>query len=560
MSNAERAGAAGERDVASRLAKLGKAYRDRIEQELDRIESLLGRVQEQERSQSSMQELHQALHKLAGSAGTFGFHALGSQARRLEQSVAQRDVSGSERFAEGGDPPNVHGWIEDLRRALAKDDFGSGPVATEGGRIQDDSQPLVIWLVERDLILAGYIAQQLESFGFHVHHLRDGEELREEGASTPDLLLLDHRASANPAIRRDPVSFWRNLLAGYPCPAVFVGGEESFGVRLNAVRSGAVGYFAKPLDVPQLAATCARILNMKRQSPERVLIVEDDVEFAQWCVAALENCGMEVRWLNNPQALIETAIEFSPELVLMDLWLPEVSGAELVSILGQFERWSQLPIVYLSAESRPQFHDQALVSGGQVFIEKPLDEKSLVSICRSRVRRLREMEEAIALDGLTGLLKHASIKERLTEELDSARRHGKTISFVMLDIDHFKSVNDLYGHAIGDLVIGAVGTLLRQYFRTTDKLGRYGGEEFAIILPDCTAHSATKLVEGLRRAFAEIQFVNDEQGFNCTLSAGVAEYQGSTDVVASGLIERADRALYKAKRGGRNRVCIAEEG
>ncbi len=127
----------------------------------------------------------------------------------------------------------------------------------------------------------------------------------------------------------------------------------------------------------------------------------------------------------------------------------------------------------------------------------------------------------------------------------------------MLDIDHFKKVNDTHGHAVGDLVIAAVGTLLRQRFRSTDKLGRYGGEEFALVMIDCTSDNALRMVNSLREDFAAIQFTGGGKQFACTLSAGVVDNQHFPDDTAEALLNRADRALYQAKNSGRNRVCLA---
>lgn len=541
-----------------RLAAMRQAYHDRLKAELERVQTLLEALRTGTADEAVSDTLRQTLHKLAGSAGTFGFPKLGVQARRLERTLAsKRGVLATSPDLDN--QPNGPGeaWIEHLLHALREDESGAESLALTGTGASNETDSVTIWLVERDSILADYIAQQLRSFGFHVELLQDAGELAERDCAEPDLLLLDHNADESLTGRRNPVIFWQNILAGFQCPIIFTGGEEGFDVRLKAVRSGGKGYFAKPLDVPQLATHVARVLNTGGRSPERVLIVEDDPEMGQFCVSTLENAGMQVRWLREPDALIETAIEFSPELVLMDLWLPHATGPELVAVLSQSDRWLHLPIVYLSVESCPEKRNEALLSGGDAFIQKPVDGKLLVSIARSRVRRHRELEEAITRDSLTGLLKHASIKRALSQELESANRHGKTISFLMLDIDHFKAVNDAHGHATGDLVISAVGTLLRQYFRTTDQLGRYGGEEFAVVLTDCSAQSAAQLAEGLRRAFSAIQFIGKEKRFSCTLSVGVADNRLTAGISAEGLSAEADQALYRAKRSGRDRVCIS---
>jgi diguanylate cyclase (GGDEF)-like protein len=545
--------------IDSRLKTLRAAYRQRLVSDLERINEYVDAFKTGTSSVPSLETLHWALHKLAGSAGTFGFNQLGSQAQGLEQQVAMQLKLEKDEKQEPVDAPLLSDWPELLQTALRADERRNAAVGVETVAAELNEAHPNIWLLERDLMLADYISQQLRSFGFNVLHLSDAQDLEKGNQSPPDLLLVDHRASGSQELAADPETFWRSRLANFACPIIFTGAEESFTARLHAVRCGGRGYFAKPLDVPQLASHVARILKATDPTPERVLIVEDDAELAQHCKLVLEQAGMLVTWLDHPRELIQTISDFGPELVLMDLWLPEATGAEMVALLTQIERWAHLPIVYLSAEPNPQLRAQALIVGGDAFLEKPVNPELLVSLCRNRVQRLRDLEQTMTRDGLTGLIKHASIKEALQTEWEYVRRHPRPFSVVMLDIDHFKAVNDTYGHAVGDLVIAAVGTLLRQHFRCTDKLGRYGGEEFALVLPDCSAESADRLVNGLREAFAAIQFMGGGQLFSCTLSAGVVDNQLFPNDSPEALIERADQALYRAKRGGRNRVCRAAD-
>jgi len=531
------------------------AYRQRLVGDLEQIKGYVDVLIAGPSNISSMETLHRALHKLAGSAGTFGFAQLGSQAQMLEHQVAKQ----LRQEVLPGEALLLSDWFEQLQTALRADESRNAAVGVETISTEHNEAHPHIWLLERDPMLADYMSQQLRSFGFNVLYLRDAQDLEHCYMSRPDLLLIDHRASESPELAVDPETFWRNRLAGFTCPIIFTGAEESFTARLHALRSGGRGYFPKPLDVPQLAAHVARILKTTDSTPERVLIVEDDAELAGYCQVVLEQAGMLVKWLDNPRDLIQTVSDFRPELVLMDLWLPEASGAEMVALLTQIERWARLPIVYLSAESSPKLRTEALIMGGDAFLEKPVDPELLVSLCRNRVGRLRDFEQAMTRDGLTGLITHACIKEALQAEWEYVRRHPRNFSVVMLDIDHFKAVNDTYGHAVGDLVIAAVGTLLRQHFRDTDKLGRYGGEEFALVLPDCAAQTAERLVNGLREAFAAVQFMGGGQFFSCTLSAGAVDNQQFPSDSPEALINRADQALYTAKRGGRNRVCLATD-
>ncbi|WP_051208242.1 diguanylate cyclase [Saccharospirillum impatiens] len=540
-------------DVDSRLKVLKIAYRQRLVRELDQIDDFLQALRQDPANSQSLRALHEALHKLAGSAGTFGFEQLGRQASLLEEQVSNA-LAKAEGVAE---LPGLTDWVAQLRASLQADESRKTGLGVEVLEQEANDDQLSIWLLERDTMLADYIGQQLRSFGFTVLHLRDAQELEQASSCSPDLLLVDHHASESPELKTQPEAFWRDRLKSFNCPIIFTGAEEGFFARLHAVRSGGRGYFTKPLDVPQLAAHVARILKSGESAPERILIVEDDSDMAQFCQVVLQQAGMQVEILDQPQNLLQTASDFDPELILMDLRMPVATGAEMAAILTQIERWAHLPIIYLSAETSAEFRGHALSSGGDAFLEKPVDPKLLVSLCRSRIGRLRELEQAMTRDGLTGLIKHASIKEALQTEWEYVRRHPRPFSVVMLDIDHFKSVNDTHGHAVGDLVIAAVGTLLRQHFRNTDKLGRYGGEEFALVLPDCTASIATGLVDGLRQSFSAIRFMGGGESFSCTLSAGVVDNQSFPRHSAEALIEQADKALYKAKHSGRNRVCLA---
>lgn len=543
-------------NVQGRLRALRQAYQQRLCNDLETIASLLGLCQQSDEAPRVQAELHHALHKLAGSAGTFGFSQLGAQARRIEQLLAKQ-LAGGDRAAVDLSKTQTDDWLSDLNSALSADQSHTAGHAVASEAVPNKDQPRIV-LLERDNVLAQYISQQLESFGFAVDWVADADALDDLDRSSLDLLLVDHRASAHVGLAENPVTFWCERLSGFSCPIIFMGAEESYQARLNAVRCGGQGYFAKPLDVPKLAGYVARLLKAQDARPERVLLVEDDADLAGHCQTVLSEAGMEVRWLGQPEALVEVAIEFAPELILMDLWLPGASGAELVLLLAQYEHWANLPVVYLSSEPCPAQRAEALKSGGDAFLEKPLDPDLLISICHSRVRRFREMQEAMTRDSLTGLLKHASIKDALHAQWQYARRYEQTFSVVMLDIDHFKAVNDTHGHAVGDLVIGSVGTLLRQHFRSTDYLGRYGGEEFALVLPACSGDKASELVNAVREAFAAVRFVGQDQAFSCTLSGGVVDSAWLSDASHEALIDLADKAMYQAKRSGRDRVCLAE--
>jgi diguanylate cyclase (GGDEF)-like protein len=160
-------------------------------------------------------------------------------------------------------------------------------------------------------------------------------------------------------------------------------------------------------------------------------------------------------------------------------------------------------------------------------------------------------------DSLTGLYNHTHILQLLEDCSFRARRENKPLSFVMLDIDHFKKVNDGHGHPMGDRVIKSLALFLKQRLRKTDYIGRYGGEEFAVVMPDTDLKSAFGVLDEIRRRFAEIHYPAQPVDLFCTFSAGVVELEEGDDALM--LASQADDALYRAKKAGRNQVHTLRE-
>jgi diguanylate cyclase (GGDEF)-like protein len=211
----------------------------------------------------------------------------------------------------------------------------------------------------------------------------------------------------------------------------------------------------------------------------------------------------------------------------------------------------------LSAERDPETHITTIALGADGFMVKPLSPEVLTRSVLARMQRARLLSTALYRDGLTGLINHARLKEILKIELQRARRQGEPLCFAMIDLDHFKSVNDRYGHPVGDEVLIRLARLLREALREYDVAARYGGEEVALILPRTDLHQARSVLERVRTAFAALLHGADGTAFSVTLSAGLADAAPHEDMES--LIGAADRALYAAKTAGRNRIVSADE-
>jgi len=288
----------------------------------------------------------------------------------------------------------------------------------------------------------------------------------------------------------------------------------------------------------------------------RVLCVEDDLEQARYITAVLENSGYEVRTLGEPLDFNYALSTFQPDLILMDILLPGRSGVDLVRELRADATYARVPIVFLTRQRQIASRIEAVGAGGDDFLTKPVQPELLRSVVSARLRASRAVQVLIDHDGLTGALTHAAFMRRAEAAMQRARRHDHEIALVMLDLDHFKSINDHHGHLAGDLVLSTFGPFLTRNVRKGDDVGRYGGEEFALLLRDVSLEAVQSLVNRLLADFSAIPFRGARGNvFHVSFSAGVAMLDPKWSLQQ--WKQRADDALYSAKHRGRARVEAA---
>lgn len=340
-------------------------------------------------------------------------------------------------------------------------------------------------------------------------------------------------------------------------PLVVYTSSNNLETRLGAIRAGAVEYLVKPVDVADLVRVLDNVTQGSLSEPYRVLIVDDDATLATHTELVLQGAGMDTHVVTNPMTILEALEEVSPELILLDIYMPETNGKEIASVIRQSEEYAGLPIVFLSSEEDKDKQLSAMQLGADDFLTKPIRPSHLISSVSFRAARFRELRTFMARDSMTGLYNHTTTKQFLEAEVSRVKRSRTDLTLVSIDIDHFKLVNDTHGHGVGDRVIKVLARLLRQRLRGADIVGRMGGEEFSIVLPQTSADSAKSVIGEIHKDFGNILFHGEgEQQFSVTISIGMAEYQDDDTAVT--LSDAADKALYAAKRQGRNQIVLAD--
>jgi two-component system, cell cycle response regulator len=306
----------------------------------------------------------------------------------------------------------------------------------------------------------------------------------------------------------------------------------------------------------------------------RILIVDDDRDSVDLIVEWLTMGGYEVTSARDGQEALRRVQSDRPDLVLLDLLIPPPDGMHVLRTIKRDRVLSTIPVVVMTVKRDVKSKVECLKSGADEYIVKPFHFDELDAVLRSSLKKrylytsleranqqLRDANQRLltltVTDERTNLLNDRYLRRRLSEEFKRAQRYGFPLSVALLDLDHFKQVNDRYGHDCGDQVLREFGKLLTENARTTDIVGRYGGEEFLIVLPNTDGIRAAIVAERIRKAADGQVYKYKEFLVRVTVSTGVASFPANTQIRdENDLLKAADQALYRAKQVSRNRVIV----
>ncbi len=544
-----------------KLEALRGAYATGLETKLTDLEALVDSFVDDsklENSDALLEKLAIKAHQLSGSAGTFGYSHIGGAARKLE--LFCQALVANQALPSDSDYQQIAELMALLRqsREQPQDLVYAGVVPkTKTSKSEDPESAGLqnILLVEDDPEQSNHLMVGISAFGYAIKVINNVEEI-EAGIETykPAAIILDlqfkqGRTAGAKTIRKIRAA------SGIGCPVIVLTIHSDFKARLAAVRASSDHFLTKPVTLDKIVQLLDSLIAPPETQPERVLIIDDDPDIRNYVQISLQVAGMIVETLANPTATLEKIEEFRPELLLVDLQMPECNGKELAAIIRQKPEYSGIPIVFLSDEKDTEVQFDAMSVGADDFLTKPVDTRYMVPAIRLRVDRFRVLRDMMARDSLTGLYNHATTKQLLETELYRARRMDTPVAFAMIDIDHFKAVNDTYGHLTGDAVIKLLSGILTNRLRKSDIIGRLGGEEFGVILPDTTVDQAHTVMEAVRIRFEDISQNVAGSDKPITMSCGIAAFPAFPS--SAELSQAVDLALYEAKKEGRNITVLA---
>lgn len=292
----------------------------------------------------------------------------------------------------------------------------------------------------------------------------------------------------------------------------------------------------------------------------RVLIIDDSPEVHRLLKARLRHEEIELSSAHSGAEGIRLAASSMPALVLLDLDMADMDGFEVLRRLKNEATTLDIPVIVLSGLHGAQDKVSAFDLGAVDYITKPFNLTELRVRLRSalRLHRLVQMlAQRAHIDGLTGLWNRAHFDKRWSDEVAECIRHGMALSLAMMDIDHFKLVNDAFGHPAGDAVLQGLARIFEHVCRREDVACRYGGEEFALIMPQTRPDDAARLCDRIRTAVREMVWPRHPDR-NVTLSIGIAGSSRVGKMDAARWLEIADRTLYSAKQAGRDTLLVTD--
>ncbi len=511
-------------------------------------------------------EVKNDVHKLAGSAGSFGFLKISNILKKLDIYLTNF-ISDNENDKEL-DFNYIEKTFDKIRKNLSpklsnkgnKTISASGLVSSSSDwffkKFPEDWDKKIVILDYRDRKYLSDLKERLSYFGYEIEFFSDIDAGIEK-ISNEDIhiIILD----TDLVLERIDIGPWlKNIKEKRNSFKIFyTSANNNFKTRLFSLRNSGDAFFENPIDVTRLVNKIEYFADSRRTKPDHILIVDDDIDTLSYYAQLFQKRGMVTSVTTVPASVFNLIVESAPDLIFIDMLMPGCNGIELTAMIRQYDEFLPIPIIIYSAFDRPVAIDLELSFSGYEFISKFTDDETIISTAINRIDRSRNLRYYMERDSLTGLLNHSNINDSFQREFVRAKRTNLPLSYAMIDIDNFKSVNDTYGHFVGDTVLKSLAYMLMERLRVTDIVGRYGGEEFVVIMGNTNVQSAKRVIDEIRENFSKVTHNAFGREFNVTFSCGIAGFPDVT--VAKTISDGADKALYIAKKDGKNKVVIYDE-
>lgn len=394
------------------------------------------------------------------------------------------------------------------------------------------------------------LSEQISGLGFLLDRLESTEELKEMlGSMAPDLIVIDSSYFDEIEHLGEFVKRVRQRVNGR-LPLMAFSANNDLNARLKAMRAGVDAFLPLPIPAHEAALRVRELMDSESQDPYRVMIVEDDRSQALFAESVLRKAGIETLAVTEPLETLDKLERFRPDLILMDLYMPNISGMELTAIIRERDQFINTPIVFLSGEQDSEKHFEALSAGGDDFLAKPIRPKFLISAVNNRARRARQLARKRVLDpkdSTTGLFHRIYVIDRLNDLLAHEDRGAQPGGILFIEIEGAQALREQKGLAVYEPIMRQVGATIASLVRADELAARYGDSSFLVLSPDRSTESLQELAQHVVERLASELVEVEQHSVNVAASIGVAGFsQHMAD--AAQMLNAAERACARGRQ------------
>ncbi len=496
-----------EQELCSKLGTVWQRYQDRVSEQIGVIEQMASQA-----DLTMQEQAKQQAHTLAGALGTFGFTEGSQLARKIEQLL-------TDQFLKPQGCQQIQELTATLRRVIDLPTVNSDRRASEPER----PHPLIL-VVSRDRTFINSLESEIPKWNYQstiVSTVKAVTQICKNDA--PQLVLLDLECFDSRATGMAVLSALQQQSP--PIPALVCTTHNDLTERLEVSRHGGQILLPKSTAMTQVLEAATQVMQRGLPNQAKILVVDDDVMLLDALTTLLTPWGFRVFTLTDPHRFWETLETVWPDILVLDIEFPDLSGIELCQLVRHDLRWQHLPVVMLTAHSEPDTISHAFTAGADDFVGKPIVGAELIARILNRLERVKLLRQLLETDPLTGVMNRQKSTQELEAFLRSADRSHQPVALAILDIDRLRDINADYGHATGDIVLRQFGQLLRQACGHEDVVARWGGEEFVIGMYGMTREDGVqRLIAVLERMQQQAFTTEMGEPLQVTFSAGVAQY------------------------------------
>ena len=505
---------------------------------IDVLEELAAARANQTLTQEQQQTAAREAHKLAGALGTFGFPGGSAAARELELML-------------NAGTPDAKRWSDLVQ--IIRAELERGPtLPAMAGEITTPSDLPVLAIHQPDKDFTEALTQEAVPLGLQVRTCDTAHDLASILAQDPAALVIDPWLGG-------PLTL--ELLTAFAkrrpdAPLIVLSDRDALTDRVTAARTGVSAFLSRPQAARDVAAQLAALMPAIGSQPPSILAVADDADVRSSLADAMSAAGFKLAVLDEPLKLWDAIAEARPDLLILDADTRDISGVELCRVIRSDTRWRGVPVIVLSASADASTLRSVYAAGADDVVERAVISDELPRRMAHRLHRTELTRSQADTDFLTGAATRRKSEEAIGYLMSLSVRSKQPVSVALLDIDHFKRINDEHGHAVGDVCLRRFAGMLRQTFRGVDIISRWSGEEFVVGLYGMAGTDAVNRLGDLLDRLSTVPVTtHNGSPIHVSFSAGVAQYPQDGQTLDH-LVRAADRALERAKNIGRRRVVL----